>query len=117
MAEPRDYDELDPTAKERHSRWEAEKAYPLFLVEISGPDTEWAPRPDERFFESVDIEHEGRTVTIWQGKDGEPVIRPRYGRVSVRAVNEQVAQARALSDNPEYTDVISVSKLDDGIAA
>jgi len=111
MAEPRKLTDLDPTARAAEEQWVIERAWPVFEVFLSGPEVEHIPRADERYFKPKVIEVEGQEVTVWVSKTGKPVMLPARARVQVQAVNEEVAKARALSDNPQCHKIESVEQI------
>jgi hypothetical protein len=114
MAEPRKLEDLDPTARAAEEQWAEEQAWPVFEVYLSGPEIEHVPRADERYWKPKVIEVEGQEVTVWVSKTGKPVMLPARARVQVQAVNEEVAKARALSENPQCHKVDSVEKIKKG---
>lgn len=116
MAEVRKLEDLDPTALAGHEAWEAEKNYPLWRVDIEGDEVEYTPRPDPsgKDFVQKDMQVDGRTITVWVSKTGKPVMRKAYGRVYLRAVNEDYARAKALSDNPGYHTVLEAEMVESG---
>lgn len=117
MAEARKLADLDPTALAAEETWAEEQAWPIFEVYLSGPEVEHVPRADERYWKPKEIEVEGTLVTVWVSKTGKPVMLPARARVQVQAVNEEVAKARALSENPQCHKVDSVERIRAGASS
>lgn len=84
MAEKRALKDLDPTARKAEEAWAEEKTWPLFKVVLTGPEIEYKARP------GINLNDDG---------DPEPWVAPARCTCYVQAINEEIAKARALSDN------------------
>lgn len=94
----------------REAAAEEQATWPLYKVAISGDDVEWVPRNDERYWQLIDPDDPN---SGWESKDGNPVIMPAKGLVTLRARSEDEARMMALRDNPDYHTIESVTLVEE----
>lgn len=87
--------------------------WPLYKVEILGDDREWVPRNDERYWKLENPDEPAGPDNPWVSIDGNPVIMPAKGTVTLRARSEDMARMMALRDNPDYHTIESVTLVEE----
>lgn len=94
---PENTEEQNRAIQDAEAAWEEERSWPIWEVEIEGPEVEWRARP------GVNEDDEGNP---------QPWNAPAHATVQMHAPSEDFARARALQHNPGYHKVLSVKTLD-----
>jgi hypothetical protein len=96
MAEPRDLESLDPSSRAAEEAWAEEQTWPVYRVVITGDEVDYVARP------GVNEDENGVP---------QPYVAVARAVCDVQAVNEKVAEARALADNKGYHTVESTEQI------
>jgi hypothetical protein len=107
-------EQLDAIA-EQDERWQKEKEWPVFEVNLAGDEIEWEFRDHPDYYDKS-----GRPRTGAKDEDGNllPGHAERLRKVAacstrLHAQSKDQAAARALTDNPEYHTVVEVREITD----
>lgn len=108
--------------KAQEDAWEEERTWPLWQVQLSGDVVEWVPRgnptywtqedPDDRNSPWVPLPADELPDHASISENGHVQMTAR-ATVTCHAKSEELAKMFALRDNPDYTTVDSVTRIDE----